>query len=221
MTDAVRDQNARSARRRRRQRLSRSRVLDAGLEFIDAHGVEELSMRRLAATLDVEAMALYRHVNDKEDLLIGVIDKVIDAFDPPDESMDWRNWVREIALGRYRMYADHPRLIPVLLRYWMRSEPALRITERSLERLEREGFDSRSAHQLWHLLASHVLGNALVGRHRTDYVTAYGRDDRFPTLRRYVDEFQSCDRQWEFDVGLDLILDTFEAKLPARRVTSS
>jgi AcrR family transcriptional regulator len=56
--------------------LSKDRVIDAGVEFADRHGVEALSMRRLAKELGVEAMSLYNHVANKDELLGGIIDRV-------------------------------------------------------------------------------------------------------------------------------------------------
>jgi AcrR family transcriptional regulator len=56
------------------QGLSRERVLEAGLTVIDRAGIEALTMRRLAADLGVKAMSLYGYVDNKQDLLDGVLD---------------------------------------------------------------------------------------------------------------------------------------------------
>jgi len=58
--------------------LSLERVVDAALEFIDANGLPGLTMRRLGEQLGVEAMALYRYVPSKEDLLDAVVEHVED-----------------------------------------------------------------------------------------------------------------------------------------------
>ena len=60
-----------------RKPLSRERVLVAAVALIDTHGIQALTMRRLAAELDVEAMSLYYHVPDKETLLDGVVETVV------------------------------------------------------------------------------------------------------------------------------------------------
>ncbi|HEY4768224.1 MAG TPA: TetR family transcriptional regulator, partial [Candidatus Limnocylindria bacterium] len=54
--------------------LSRERVLRAAMELADEAGLESLSMRRLAQPLGVEAMSLYHHVRNKDDLLSGMLD---------------------------------------------------------------------------------------------------------------------------------------------------
>jgi TetR/AcrR family transcriptional repressor of nem operon len=49
--------------------LTRTRVVRAALDFVDAHGIEALSMRKLGQQLGVEAMSLYNHVESKDDLV--------------------------------------------------------------------------------------------------------------------------------------------------------
>ena len=70
--------------------LSRERVLRAGLELADASGVEALTMRRLGEELGFEAMSLYRHVANKQDLLDGMLDLVLAEWQLPDGEGDWR-----------------------------------------------------------------------------------------------------------------------------------
>lgn len=61
-------------------RLSREFILDTAIALIDRHGLPSLTMRRLGAACGVEAMALYRHVRGRGDLLNGVVDHVIDRL---------------------------------------------------------------------------------------------------------------------------------------------
>ena len=61
----------------RRAQLTRQRVVAAAVELADRDGIESISMRRLAQELRVEAMSLYTHVRNKDDLLDGMVDAVI------------------------------------------------------------------------------------------------------------------------------------------------
>ena len=63
--------------------LSRERVLRAALELADAGGIESLTMRRLGQELGVEAMSLYNHVANKDDILDGIVDLVFGEIDLP------------------------------------------------------------------------------------------------------------------------------------------
>jgi AcrR family transcriptional regulator len=61
--------------------LSRDVVLRAAVAFADEDGIESLSMRKLGQRLGVEAMSLYNHVRNKDDLLAGMVDFVVSECD--------------------------------------------------------------------------------------------------------------------------------------------
>ena len=60
-------------------------MLRAALALADAEGIEALSMRRLAKELGVEAMSLYNHVANKDEILDGIIDLVAGEFELPSD----------------------------------------------------------------------------------------------------------------------------------------
>ena len=68
----------------RRKPLNRERILDTALALVDEEGIEALSMRKLGQALGYEAMSLYNHVANKDDLLDGILDLVLAEMDPPD-----------------------------------------------------------------------------------------------------------------------------------------
>src|SRR5919112_1561168 len=63
-----------------RRPLSRELIIDTAIDFVDQHGLTALTMRRLGKQLGVEAMSLYRYVNGREDLLEGVVDRMVAAL---------------------------------------------------------------------------------------------------------------------------------------------
>ncbi|HEX7171401.1 MAG TPA: TetR family transcriptional regulator, partial [Candidatus Limnocylindria bacterium] len=77
-------------RDRSREPLSRHRVLQAAMSLADREGLGALTMRRLGAELGVEAMSLYKHVSDKDDILDGIVDLVVAAIEVPGDGADWR-----------------------------------------------------------------------------------------------------------------------------------
>src|SRR5512146_1916851 len=91
-----------------RGRLTRDRILRAALEFADAHGVESLKMRELGQALGFEAMAIYRHVANKEEILGGILDLVLTEVEPPAESPDWAAAIRRGALSFHDALERHP-----------------------------------------------------------------------------------------------------------------
>lgn len=100
----------------RRRPLTRHGVLVAGLALIDREGLDQLSMRRLAADLGVEAMSLYGHVASKDDLLAGIADLVwseIAAAAPPAD--DWPAWLRTFGHAIRDAVHRHPDALPALV----------------------------------------------------------------------------------------------------------
>ena len=69
--------------------LSRERIITAAVAIVDAQGLEALSMRKLGASLGVEAMSLYNHVTNKDDVLDGVLDHVLREVPLPDPALAW------------------------------------------------------------------------------------------------------------------------------------
>lgn len=117
----------------RRAPLSRRRVLATALDLVDRDGLDALSMRKLAAALDVEAMSLYKHVRNKDDLLAGLADLIwaeIAAAAPPDE---WAVWLRALAHAVRDTVHRHPNALPVLLSGDVSPLPALELFADQLE----------------------------------------------------------------------------------------
>ena len=120
--------------------LSRERVLHAALALADETGVESLSMRRLAKTLGVEAMSLYNHVGNKDDLLDGLVDLVFDEIEPPPSDVDWRTAMRRRAISTREALRRHPWAIGLME---ARSQPGpatLALHEAVLRCLREAGF---------------------------------------------------------------------------------
>lgn len=84
----------RRRKKQARQPLSRERVLSAAMELADREGVEQLTMRRLADGLGIEAMSLYHHFPNKDAILDGMVDLVFAAIERPSPDADWRDAMR-------------------------------------------------------------------------------------------------------------------------------
>ncbi|RSM70676.1 TetR family transcriptional regulator [Kibdelosporangium aridum] len=98
----------------RREPLNREKVLAAALDLAGKEGLDGLSMRKLAKTLGVEAMALYNHVANKTDILNGIAERVYATIDRPDPEQHWSERVRSTALSTYRALSRHP-IVPLAL----------------------------------------------------------------------------------------------------------
>jgi AcrR family transcriptional regulator len=90
-----------------RPTLTRDRVLRAAISLADRDGIESLSMRKLGHKLGVEAMSLYNHVRNKEDMLDGMVDVVFSEIDLPPGGVDWRTAMRKRAISAHQVLLRH------------------------------------------------------------------------------------------------------------------
>ena len=83
----------------RRVPLSRERVLDAAIKLADQGGLESLSMRKLGQELGVEAMALYYHFANKDEVIDGIVDIVFSEIELPTDGAGWKTAMRQRAIS--------------------------------------------------------------------------------------------------------------------------
>ncbi|MGH2350702.1 MAG: TetR/AcrR family transcriptional regulator C-terminal domain-containing protein [Chloroflexota bacterium] len=199
--------------------LDRRRVLDAALGFVDEHGLEALSMRRLGAELGVEAMSLYRYVPSKEALLDGLAERLWAEVQLPAEGApDWQGAVRPTAASLRRLAHAHPNAYSLLFARATLPEPALRVLEALLSTLRGAGFEPELAGDALGALVAYTAGYAMA-----ELACGLGRPElaaqrcvlldagsRSADLARVLGE---CDPDRQFDLGLEAILGGLEAKV--------
>lgn len=99
---------------KKRRPLTREQVLQAGLALLQTDGLDGLSMRKLAKTLGVEAMSLYNHVHDRQDLLSGIVDLVLAQIEVPNPAWLWRRRLEAFATRLYATLVEHPAVVAAL-----------------------------------------------------------------------------------------------------------
>src|SRR5438874_1037582 len=92
----------------RRAPLNRERVLQAAVVMVDEGEIESLSMRKLGQALGVEAMSLYNHVANKDDILAGIADLVLQEFDLPAGGDEWEAAIQRCAISAHDALVRHP-----------------------------------------------------------------------------------------------------------------
>jgi len=130
-----------------RPRLSKATVVERGLALADAEGLEAVTIRRLAADLGVTPMALYWHFRSKDELLVGLADRVWGEIDVDvDHDADWPAQLRGLLESLIRVLRSHPSASQLLMAGEKRtSEAAATANEVALEVLHRAGFDAEHA----------------------------------------------------------------------------
>jgi AcrR family transcriptional regulator len=142
----------------RRTQLTRERVVAAALELAGREGIESISMRRLAQELGVEAMSLYTHVRNKDDLLDGMVDAVIGAIPQAADGPDWKASLRQQALAAREVLLRHPWAPRIIETRPAPGPAALQYVNTVLGTLREGGFSVDQTHHALHILGSRVLG---------------------------------------------------------------
>lgn len=144
-----------------RRPLTRARILEAAVVLVDANGVDALSMRKLGAALGVEAMSLYNHVANKDDVLNGILDLVLAEIELPDAELAWDEQLRRLARGFRQAGHDHPGVFPMFGSRAIRSLEGLLPLERAYAILRDAGLDEDAALDAFTTMSSFVFGFVL------------------------------------------------------------
>ncbi len=118
-------------------------------------------MRKLAQALNVEAMSLYNHVANKEDLLNGIVDIVIGEVDVPKTSDDWRQAMRQRANSAHKVLLRHPWASMLIVSRINVGPKMLRYVDATLGCLREAGFTYEMADHAWNAMDSHIYGFTL------------------------------------------------------------
>jgi AcrR family transcriptional regulator len=210
----------------KRQPLSRERVLSTAVALADREGVEAISMRRLSSELGVVPMALYKHVANKDELLDGMLDVVVEEFDPPRTDLEWKDAVRERILSARRALLRHPWASRVME---TRTEPTPVVMAYmdSMIRMFRDGgFTIELTHHAMHAMGSRLMGFSQELFNDTSDTDPEIEAEMFTQLAGvYPGIYElylsithddgsvvgpGCDDQFEFEFALDLLLGGLE-----------
>ena len=210
-----------------RARLSRQRVLRAAVALADSGGLEALTMRRLGEELGVEAMSLYKHVANKDDLLDGMVDLVFAEIDLPVDGTPWRTAMRARAVSARAALTRHPWATPLMQSRTAPGSATLRHHDTVIGALRKAGFPVVLTAHAFSAIDAYVYGFALQERSlpfdSPEQAEEVGRQmfarmpaGEFPHLTELTVEHilrPGYDYGDEFEYGLDLILDGLERAL--------
>lgn len=208
--------------------ITREKVLTAAIAVIDAEGLREFSMRRVAEAFGVETMALYHYVHGREDLLDGVVEHVIDElYGDPDVYLhtdNWQDYLVRLAHGVRRIALAHPQLFPLIATRppaapWVKPPlRSLRWMESFLDTLQRCRFSGTASVAAYRAFSSFLLGHLLLE------VSAHGAQTSpieqeppgaaepadlagYPILAGLEAELSEDHAAEEFEISLEMLLD--------------
>lgn len=207
--------------------LTRGRILQCALALIDRHGLEALSMRRLASELDVAPMSLYNHLPNKEAVLEGICETMLAEIDlTPLELEDWAEALKIGFRDFRRVLLAHPNAVTLIETKPVVSPEYFRPVEASLELFRRAGFSPKEALHGHLLIVSltlgHVMSQITNPMCNPDPETAASMrksslpPDEFPNLMRQLPYMLDYDFDESFEFALGTVMEGLEAKLPPR-----
>jgi AcrR family transcriptional regulator len=144
----------------RRKPLNRERILDTALALVDEEGIDALSMRKLGQALGYEAMSLYNHVANKDDLLAGILDLVLAEMEPPDPDGGFPA-IRTAALSAHAALRRHPWAATLLMSSGGIRPARINYMEALLASLRGAGLSADTTYHAYHVIDAHIIGFSL------------------------------------------------------------
>lgn len=208
--------------------LTRERVFAAAVDFADEHGIEELSMRRLGQELGVEAMSLYHHVKNKDEILDGMVGVITEKIEITPGGDDWKAAMRMQILTARDVMKRHA-WAPAVIETRRTMSPSMMAYMDAVGGIFRAGgFSVDLMHHAMHTLGSRVLGftqelfddsEGLDESPEVQAIMLQQMTEVYPNISAIVAEIQhqeetivgsGCDDDIEFRFSLDIILDGLE-----------
>ncbi|MGH9186266.1 MAG: TetR/AcrR family transcriptional regulator C-terminal domain-containing protein [Acidimicrobiales bacterium] len=206
-----------------RARLTRRRVLEAALAYVDEHGLDALTMRKLGAALGVEGTALYNHVQGKDGLLDGLVELLwSEVHAATDTTGSWQDVLRSSAGATREVVHRHPRIAPLLCSRSVIPLEALQLFAACLAPMEEAGFDREHAGRALCAMTGHAFGYAVMEQcARGPGANGDAPESESQRIRRVAqmlprdisdDLFEvglaicCCDTSAQFEAGVDLII---------------
>lgn len=214
--------------RRARPALSRDTIVTTAVALADEDGMAAVTMRKVAAELGVEAMSLYHHVANKDDLLDGMVDAVMAEFEVPNEAGDWRDALRHRCRSARAALRRHPWALGLIESRTSPGLDTLHHHDAVIGVLRSGGFTVAGAAHAFALLDAFLYGFALQERNLpfdsgdgagelAGEIVGQLTADQFPHLVEMATEHvmrPGYDFGDEFDHGLELVLDALDRARP-------
>jgi AcrR family transcriptional regulator len=198
-------------------------VLRAAIGLADRAGIESLTMRGLARALGVEAMALYYHVANKDDILNAMVDTVESEIELPSPGDHWKASIRNTAISYHEVLERHPWAAGLALAATGSRPARWRYMNAILGCLREAGFSVEMTDHAYHALDSHISGFTLWAAQldvEPERLPALAESflgeidgDELPYLVEHVHQHlkeRDPNDEGAFAFGLDLILDGLE-----------
>jgi AcrR family transcriptional regulator len=154
--------------------LTRDTVVTAAIALADEEGLEAVSLRRLGERLGVSAMAPYRHVRDKDDLLDAMADELYGRLELPDPASGWWDGLARMARSARSLVLAHAWAVPLFARP-LAGPNGEALDAAMRDAFLRAGFSNAEARELHDQLSNMLFALVLPELHGTPNRAAFER----------------------------------------------
>ena len=203
--------------------IEKSQIVQKALDILNRDGLEGVTLRRLAAELEIKAASIYWHIPNKSELLDemanAILDKRFNAFDFQNDEREWEEWLTTLAhelraaLLAYRdgarvVAGTHPDLGQVLINLWDLTTRVLHNT----------GFSYGMAATITVTVINFTLGSVI--EEQSSQIPKAGpkiqRDELPRVLKSALEEWQNENNDMRFDTAVRIIINGVCAELNAQ-----
>lgn len=205
-----------STQTRKSRRLSREKIVSEAGILIREDGARAFSIRRLAARLSVTPMAVYRHVRDRQDILMQVLAETISENDISAHDDDqWQNWLVETCVRMRKSLAERPEIMSIMSEINVITPSELRSFETVLTHLVSSGLTPKQAARVFHIAVSFTFGSLAFEQFKSrelstvSSVTGEASAADFPLVEQAAHYLYRPQTAKEFAADLERIICTF------------
>lgn len=209
-------------------KLSKESIVDAAFKYVDEHGIENLSMRNLAAVLHVKAMSLYNHIKNKDELIDELVEQLVSKIEIPVIDDTWQNAMRKRSWSIHRVLLQHPWGTKPLVSRPNIGPNVLTLFDRSLGVLKQAGFSNEEADKTITAFNSFIYGFTLIVQNfplqeeeysdaAKEYAFLFPRET-YPAIHDLSKdiELERYSGIADFNVGLEHIISGIEQKIKTK-----
>ena len=215
-----------------REPVTPDRIADAALRVIDARGLDGLTVRALAQELGFGTMTLYWYVQNKDEVLDLVSDRLVAGVVIPPADTDWRVAVREVAIAVRAAVLRHANAVPVLVSRGSFGPNVMRLTDEAVRAFRSAGFGETDAADAYFAVSNFVYGSCAS---QTSSASPSARPDLdrkayfglvrqyiaslpanlYPNLQAAAPRMFTASPDERFAFGMDCLIAGLEARLAA------
>ena len=202
--------------------LSKERIVETAVHLIEQEGEETVSMRRLARELNVNPMALYHHVPNRDALIAEIVEAVSSELAlPVNDGLTWQERIVGVSHAYRQLAHTYPKIFPMMLAYPEFVPSDLRLAEACLESFAEAGLPPAVALNTLGTFQAYIEGFVLdeLTHDRDDLLLAgltLPNTGDFPRLEQAVGLSNRTTRDEAFRFGLVLLVKGLESLIQRR-----